>query len=145
MIHGPLGFCSLHPISFFDWALLRCGLSPFHLAHIPFYPTSIGWLTLLPCTTLLLVEMSLILLRFSYFWAYKLKHLPCQFLISFLLSGFTSQHSRWASPFCALGILGPFHSLCILGPFHSSLPLSLSWVFAKPFGLPWPNYHILAF
>ena len=91
------------------------------------------------------VEMSLILLRFSYFWAYKLKHLPCQFLISFLLSGFTSQHSRWASPFCALGILGPFHFLCILGPFHSSLPLSLSWVFAKPFGLSRPNYHVLAF
>ena len=59
MIHGPLGFCSLHPISFFDWALLRCGLSLFHLAHIPFYPTSIGWLTLLPCITLLLLRCHL--------------------------------------------------------------------------------------
>ena len=33
MIHRSLGFRSLHPISFSNWALLRCGLSPFYLAH----------------------------------------------------------------------------------------------------------------
>ena len=54
------------------------------------------------------------------------------FLTFFLPLGFTGQHS---SSFYALGFLGPFHSLGILDPFPSSLPLSLSWVFPKSFGL----------
>ena len=83
------------------------------------------------------------------------------FLTFFLLLGFTGQHSCLASlfhplgflgPFHSLGFLGPLHSLDILNPFHSSgflvpfssfLPLSLSWVFAKSFRLPQPDYHIL--
>ena len=73
------------------------------------------------------------------------------FLTYFLLLGFTGQRPCWASPFHSLGFLGPFHSLGFLGPFHSpsflspfssSLPLSLSWAFAKSFGLSQPNYHI---
>ena len=50
-----------------------------------------------------------------------------------------------SNPFRTLGFLGPFHSLGILGLFHHSLTLSLPWAFAKSFGLPWPNYYILAF
>ena len=65
---------------------------------------------------------------------------------------FTAQHSCWTSsynissflgPFYSLGIFGPFHFLGILGPFHSFLLLTFPWAFAKSFGLPWPNYHIL--
>ena len=64
----------------------------------------------------------------------------------------TAQHSCWTSsynissflgPFYSLGIFGPFHFLGILGPFHSFLLLTFPWAFAKSFGLPWPNYHIL--
>ena len=87
-----------------------------------------------------------------YFWVCRLKRLPCQFLVLFLLLVFIAQHSYYASPFYttdflgvfySLGILDPFHSLGIFGPFHSFLPFSFPQAFAKSFGLPWPNYHIL--
>ena len=76
-------------------------------------------------------------------------------------------------PFYSLGILGLFHSLehpwpisflgtslahfipwasstrfiprGILDPFHSFILLTFPWIFAKYFGLPKPNYHILYF
>ena len=67
------------------------------------------------------------LLPYCYLWAYRLKHLPCQFLTLFLLLVFTAQHSYWADPFYNLGFLSPFHSLGKLGPFHHFLPLSFSW------------------
>ena len=54
----------------------------------------------------------------------------------FLLLGFTSQHSHWASLFHALGFLGPF---------PSSLPLSLPWIFANPLGFPGPITTSLSF
>ena len=43
-IHGPLGLRSLLSISSLDWALLRCKPSPSCLAHVLFYPVSMGFL-----------------------------------------------------------------------------------------------------
>jgi len=109
---------------------------------------------LLPCHCTTPAMISLIPLPYCYLWANRLKRLPCQFLILFLLLVFTAQHSCWANPFrtlgflslfCSLGVLSLFYSLGVLGPFHHSLPFSLPWVFVKSFGLPWPKYHILTF
>ena len=154
MIHGPLSFRSLHSISSSDWALFGCGLSPSYLACVPFFLVFVGWLVLLPCHCPALAIISLILLPCCYLWAYGPKFLPVHFLHSFLLLGFASQHSYWASPFYALGFLSPFHSVGIFAPFHSFgildpfdsfLPLPLPWVFAKSFGFPRPNCHIFTF
>jgi len=62
MIHGPLGFRSLHPISFSDWALLGCRLSLFYLAHVPFCLAFVDWLVLLPRHYTTPTMISLILL-----------------------------------------------------------------------------------
>ena len=96
----------------------------FNLAHVPFYPASVGWLVFLPyqCTTPAMI--SLIFLPCCYLWAYGLKHLPCQFLTLFLLLVFTAHDSCWVNPFRTLGFLSPFRSLGIFGPFHPFLPLS---------------------
>ena len=62
MIHGLMGFHSLHPISSLDWAVLGYKLSPFYLAHLPFCPTSVGWLVLMSCHCTASTMISLILL-----------------------------------------------------------------------------------
>ena len=133
-------------ISFLLWAghCLGVGFPSFNSAHVPFLSFVCG-LAGAPSTPLHYSYYDIIhpCLSCCYFWACGLKHLPCQFLILFLLLVFTAQHSCWASPFNISGFLGPFHSLGILGLFHSFLLLSFLWAFAKSFELPWPNYHIL--
>ena len=149
-----MSFLSLHSISSSNWAFFGCGLSPSYLACVPFFLVFVGWLVLLPCHCTGLAIISLILLPCCYLWAYGLKFLPFHFLHSFPHLGFASQHSYWASPFCALGFLGPFHFVGIFAPFHflsildlfdSSLPLSLPRVFAKSFGFPNPIATSLPF
>ena len=138
MIHGPLGFRSLHSTSSLDWALFGCGPSSSYLAHVPFCPMFVGWLVLLPCHRTVPAMISLILLPCCYLWAYELKLLPVHFLHSFffwaLLASIPPRlaHSMsWAS----LTHFIPWVSLGFLDPFSSSLPLSLPWVFSKSFGL----------
>ena len=135
MIHGPLGFHSLHPIPFSDWALLGYGHSPLYLAHV-----------FLPCVHGL-VSAPAIPLHFS---CYDITYPFALLLLLGLRAEASTMSISYIIPsfglYChTLGFLGPFHSLGILGPFHPSLPLSLPWVFCKSFGLPWPNYHILTF
>ena len=159
-IHGSLGLRSLHSL---DWALLRCRPSPSCLAHVPFFPMSVG-----------LADDPAMPLHCSYYDHFSfISLLPLglqaeaptsPFSTFFLLLGFTGQHFCWAnplstslpllgfigphsccaSPFHSLGFLGPFHSSGFLGPFSSSLPLLLVWAFAAqlphpclllPFGL----------
>ena len=73
-----------------------------------------------------------------YLWAYKLKHLPCQFLILFVLLDFTAQHSCWASSFHVLGILGPFHSLGIFSHFILPYLFHSHGFLLNPLGFPNP-------
>ena len=140
-IHGSLGLRSLHSL---DWALLRCRPSPSCLAHVPFFPMSVG-----------LADDPAMPLHCSYYDHFSfISLLPLglqaeaptsPFSTFFLLLGFTGQHFCWAnplstslpllgfigphsccaSPFHSLGFLGPFHSSGFLGPFSSSLPLLL--------------------
>ena len=149
-IHGSLGLRSLHSL---DWALLRCRPSPSCLAHVPFFPMSVG-----------LADDPAMPLHCSYYDHFSfISLLPLglqgeaptsPFSTFFLLLGFISQHSCWASPLStSLSLLGsigphsyctsPFHSLGFLNLFSSSLPLLLSWALAKSFGFPRPNYHIV--
>ena len=123
---------------------LGVGFPSFNLAHVPF-SSFVCELVGVPTTPLHCSCYDIIhpCLSCNYFWACGLKHLPCQFLILFLLLVFPAQHSCWVSSFNTLGFLSLFHSLSILGPFHSFLPLSFPWAFAKSFRLLWPNYHIL--
>ena len=87
-----------------------------------------------------------------HFWSCKLKCPPCQFYV-LLLSTLPSiptgsvPITSWASlaHFIPLASSACFIPWGILGPFHSFLPLTFLWAFAKFFGLPQPNYHILYF
>ena len=110
-----------------------------------FSPLFVGWLVLLPhhSTALFLLWYHSSLLPCYFFWTRVLQCLPYWFLIVLLPLVFIAQYSYWASLFNASGFLGPFYSLGILGLFHSFLPLTFPWAFAKSFGLPWPNYHLL--
>ena len=141
MIHGTLGFRSLHPIPSLDWALLGYGLSPLYLAHV-----------FLPCRLAVALAMPLhsscynITYLFALLLLLGLRAEAFAMSISYIIPSFglTTQHSRWANPFRTLGFLGPFHSL---GVAHFILPyfFHAHGFFAKSFGLPRPNYHILTF
>ena len=141
MIHGTLCFRSLHPIPSSDWALLGYGLSPLYLAHV-FLPCRLAIALAMPlhssCYNITYLFALLLLLGL---WAE-----PFAMSISYIIPSFglTTQHSRWANPFRTLGFLGPFHSL---GVAHFILPyfFHAHGFFAKSFGLPRPNYHILTF
>ena len=140
MIHGTLGFRSLHPIPSSDWALLGYGLSPLYLAHV-----------FLPCRLAVALAMPLhsscynITYLFALLLLLGLRAEAFAMSISYIIPSFglTTQHSRWANPFRTLGFLGPFHSL---GVAHFILPyfFHAHGFFDKSFGLP-PNYHILTF
>ena len=115
-----------------------------------FYPA--GWLLLLPCHCIPPAIISLISLPCCYFWAYGLKHLPCQFLILFLLlvllpsilAGPT--HSvPWASS--AYFILWASSAHFIIWAFLAHSIISYIFPFhgflLNLLGLPGTNYHIL--
>ena len=140
--------------------------SVFHL----FFGLGIAWvhaLSFLPG----LCPLPSYVYRLLSWWFCMPLHCSCYIIVSFLFPcylwayglGFTSQnsccvsplstslpllsfigpHSYRASPFHSSGFLSPIHSSNFLSTITSSLPLLLPWVFAKSFGLLWPNYHIL--
>ena len=121
------------------------GFPSFNSAHIPFSSFVCGLVDApampLHCSCYDIIHSCLFVCY--YFWACRLKRLPCPFLILFFLLVFTAQHFCWASSFNTSGFLNPFHSLGLLISFHSFLPFSFLWALAKSFGLPWPNYHII--
>ena len=128
MIHGSLSFVLYIPSLFRTGHCLGVGSLPFTWPMFLFVLRL--WAIGAPAMPLHCFCYD-ITYPFTYFylWAYRLKRLPCPFLILFLLLDFFAKHSCWASSFRALGISDPFYSLSILSPFYSSLPLSHPWVF----------------
>ena len=114
----------------------------FNLVHVPFHPLSVGWLVLLPCHCIVSAMISFTLVFF---------------VITFGIAGWNACHTNFSyysffSPYCLAFLLGQ----CIQ---HHRVPRPISFfghpwpisffptfyilVFAKSFGFPWSNYHIL--
>ena len=96
-----------------------------------------SWLVILHATTLLLLYHCLFFisllpigLRVGFQWPKFLLYQPTFHI-------FTSFGFYWTT-FLPCQPISFF-----LNSVTSSLPLLLPWAFAKSFGLPWPNYHIL--
>ena len=119
--YGLLGSCPLPFHSFPGWALLGWRPSPSYLAHVLFFPVSVGLLAGDPtrplcCFCYIITSLSFI---FYYPCAYGLILLPCQSTFHI----FTSFGFCWPTFNCASTI----HSSGFLVPFTSFLPLLLSW------------------
>ena len=127
----------------------------FNSALISFHPCFVGWSILLPChyivPTMILFNFRLM----AFLWACHVLFLPSVYVTQYfywliltsswapLAYSIPFGHSRLISFFWASS--ARFIPWGILGPTYSFLLLTFLWAFAKTFGLPWPNYHILYF
>ena len=138
--YGLLGSCPLPFHSFPGWALLGWRPSPSYLAHVLFFPVSVGLLAGDPtrplcCFCYIITSLSFI---FYYPCAYGLILLPCQSTFHIFTSfGFCWPTFNCASTIHSSGFLVPFTSFftsftlmsyllnCwgFLGPITTSLPL----------------------
>ena len=123
--------------SFLLWVGYCLGIGP-----ISFYFWFVGQLVFLPChcTASTVVSLNLCLLD-----------LFCACHVLFLLLIHVTQYFCWVNFDIILGFLGPFYSFrhpqpaSFLWASSGHLTLTFPWDFAKSFGLPHPNYHILYF
>ena len=112
----------------------------------------VGLLALLPCHSVILVVVLFDPCLLGFFWA-------CSMLSFYLI--LVAQYYHWTSIHAILGFLDPFHCfrafLAHFLLFRHPQPITFPWAslahsnstfpwaFAKSFGLPLPNYHILYF
>ena len=127
-------------IPFLLWAghCLGMGFPFFDLAHVSFYPMSVGWLVLLPSHCIAPSTISLIFLS-----SRLIGGRVCHFNSLYYFFFWSLLPSIPIGPTHLVPWASSVHFIIWACQFHPFLPLSI--VFAKSFGLSWPNYHVFTF